>query len=248
MNSQYPGADRSQWFGSKFPGAPMRPNVIVLHTTEGSGWPDYQGGGTTPHLTVRPLPGTKRLQVRQHLPLDRSARALRNEAGGVETNTLNCIQIELVGTCDPRQQGKGMMFWPDAPAWAVDGLGDVLATLHELYPAIPLTSGVPGGRMLHWAAYPSSFGTRAKQRMTGNEWRRFKGVCGHQHVPENSHGDPGDLHIGAVIRAALGSQAQRAGLNDVQRARKLIRAALGRATTTTRKARLAAGLRALPPK
>lgn len=194
--TDYPGANRSQWFQDKYPGASMTPNVIVLHTTEGSSWPGYEGGATAPTMTVMPDAKNKRLHVRQHFPLEKSARALVNKAGGVDTNTANAIQIELVGTCT--KTGPGM-FWPNAPEWAYVELGKILGGLHKLFPGIPLTSG------LRWLSYPDSYGSQRGQRMSFAQWRSFKGVCGHQHVPENDHGDPGALPIDKILGYAKGS-------------------------------------------
>ena len=36
--------------------------------------------------------------------------------------------------------------------------------------------------------------------MTNDEWNDFDGWCGHQHVPENEHWDPGKLDIGRLLR------------------------------------------------
>ena len=36
-------------------------------------------------------------------------------------------------------------------------------------------------------------------RMGNQEWDQFGGVCGHQHVPENTHWDPGALDWAAVV-------------------------------------------------
>jgi hypothetical protein len=36
--------------------------------------------------------------------------------------------------------------------------------------------------------------------MTEDEWNNFDGWCGHQHVPENEHWDPGKLDIGRLLR------------------------------------------------
>jgi hypothetical protein len=40
--------------------------------------------------------------------------------------------------------------------------------------------------------------------MSGSTWNSFRGVCGHLHVPENTHRDPGDISIKAIIDAAKG--------------------------------------------
>ena len=38
--------------------------------------------------------------------------------------------------------------------------------------------------------YPESYGP-TQVRMSPAQFARFEGICGHQHVPENTHGDPG---------------------------------------------------------
>lgn len=194
-----------QWFANAYPGSRINPNVCVLHTTETSGWPGYVGGATAPTYTARPAPAKKKLEWRQHFPETMSARALRNEPGGVETNTLNAVQVELIGTCAPGvrdqwvraglREGIDFIFWPDAPDWALKELGDFLAHLHN-------TRGIKL-QAPEFLPYPASYGD-SSVRFTGAAWSRFYGVCGHQHVPENDHGDPGALNIEKVIRFALG--------------------------------------------
>lgn len=203
----YPGANTtSQWFAKSFPGAQMNVNVGVLHSTEGMTWPSYSGGASAPTLTALPNIKAKRLDWRQHFPFDMSARALRNESGGVETNTLNAVQVELIGTCDPKHRtswagtngakraGRDYIYWPDAPEWALRELAEFVAWCHREH-------GIKVQGMDVFLPYPSSYGA-SRVRMTGTQWRNFYGWCGHQHVPENSHGDPGDLDIEAVFRFA----------------------------------------------
>jgi hypothetical protein len=40
--------------------------------------------------------------------------------------------------------------------------------------------------------------------MNFDAWNAFTGHCGHQHVPENDHGDPGAFPITAILDAAKG--------------------------------------------
>ncbi|RMF59089.1 MAG: hypothetical protein D6746_08790, partial [Bacteroidetes bacterium] len=40
------------------------------------------------------------------------------------------------------------------------------------------------------------------QRFTIDEWNKFSGVCGHQHVPDNDHWDPGKLDAVTILRVA----------------------------------------------
>ncbi|HEX6248584.1 MAG TPA: hypothetical protein VFZ64_11990 [Nocardioidaceae bacterium] len=200
----HPDADKAtQSFSRVHRGSPIQPNVNVLHTTEGTDWPGYDGGGCAPHLTAKPVIAERRLALRQHFPFTMSARALRNEAGGVETNTLNCMQLELVGTCDPahrrswgsRRAGKDYLFWPEAPRWALEELAGILAWMHQEW-AVKLRAPT------RWPAYPTSYANGGGQRLTGAQWRRFYGTVGHMHVPENTHGDPGDIDIATVLSLA----------------------------------------------
>ena len=188
----YPKADaKTQSFASAYPGDIMpHPNVLVLHTTEGTSWPGYSGGAVAPTLTAFPDAAAKALRWRQHFPINMSARALVNKAGGVQTNTLNVVQVELVGTC---AKGGPGLYWPEAPDWALKGLADFLKWLHAEWP-VPLRS-----TSRPWVAYPASYGTASGQRMGEAEWMNFSGICGHQHVPENVHGDPGAFPIARLL-------------------------------------------------
>lgn len=198
--SYYARADaKAQWFQDNYPGSAMTPNAGVLHTTEGADWPSYAGGATAPNYTAKPNFGRKRLDWRVHFPDERSSRALRNEAGGVETNTLNVVQVELVGTCDPRthadwtRKGIQHIYWPEAPDWALRDLAAFIVDMNERH-------GVKVQFASKFLAYPSSYGSSGGQRFTFAQWRNFYGWCGHQHVPENLHGDPGALDVAKLER------------------------------------------------
>jgi len=198
----YPKADsKTQWFQDDYPGSSMDANVGVLHTTEGTDWPSYNGGSIAPNLTAKPDFKAQKLVYRQHFPVDKSSRALVNRPGGVETNTLNAFQIELVGTCDPdtharwAKAGYTHLYWPEAPDWALRDLAALFAWLAKEH-GIPLTSAVK------FLAYPSSYGSKNGQRLSGAAWLKYTGWLGHQHVPESDHGDPGGFPIGKVLSLA----------------------------------------------
>lgn len=219
----YPQANRrAQWFQDSYPGDVIDPNVLVVHTTEGSNWPSYGGGSSAPTLTAKPDYKRKRLVWRQHFDTTRSARALRNESGGVETNTLNAVQVELIGTCNPPSHRKyGWMFWPEAPDWALRDLADFIAWLHEAHPDFPVRDE---GKQ--WPSYPSSYGATSA-RMSLAEWRNAYGIVGHLHVPENSHGDPGSMDIDRVVKFARrenpgGSSKPDRKPTRVQQARRVL--------------------------
>ena len=199
---RYPGASTAYWYQSKLGGDSMESNVIVWHTTEGTSLPSYSGGAEAPNFTAVPDFKAKRLIWFQHFDFDTSARALVNRAGGVETNTLNAAQVELVGTCDPTTHAKwtkagyAHLYTPELPDWVIRDLG-AFARWANTEHGVPLSSG------LTFKAYPSSYGA-SSVRMSGSRWSAFKGHCGHQHVPENDHGDPGAFPMAAILTAAKG--------------------------------------------
>lgn len=187
----YPQANtKTAWHQDDYPGATMDPNVGVIHTTEGTTRPTYSGGASAPNYTAVPDLKADRLNWFAHFPDEKSSRALQNDPGGVETNTLNALQVELVGTCAPSTRdawakaGRKFVFWPDPPLWALQDFAEFVAWCHTKH-AIPVR-GPKGG----FIPYPGSYGDTAV-RFTDLQWRNFTGWCGHQHVPENDHGDPG---------------------------------------------------------
>jgi len=206
----YPLADSSsQWFAGTYPGSWMAPRCGIIHTTEGTGWPDYTGGKEAPHVTAKPDFAAKKLVFRQHFPFDHNARALVNAPGGVETNTAGAVQIELIGTCDPgthqawASRGINHIFWPEAPDWALRDLAAFMSW-HKDHNGIPLSG--PGV----WRAYPASYGSNGV-RMSFSAWESFRGWAGHQHVPENDHGDPGNIDFQQLLALAGGASTPPAG-------------------------------------
>ncbi len=199
-----PGALLDLFFGSgRYGGSDMEVNVGLLHTTEGATLVDYDSGAVAPTVTGVPDFAARQLRWHQHFDVDESARALVNAPGGVQTNTLNVFQIELVGTCDPAtharwtSQGVQHIYWPDPPDWAVRDLAWLMRWLHDEH-GIPLTG------VAEWVPYPASYGA-TRVRMTFDQWTNFRGWCGHQHAPENVHGDPGALPFARILAAASGT-------------------------------------------
>ena len=209
----YPKANRTaQWFGKNYPGKIMpRIDRVILHTTEGGSWPAYDGGAVAPTLTAFPNTDKKILEWRQHFPINMSARALRNEPGGVETNTFNLVQVELIGSCLVR----GMrMYWPEAPEWALRQLGEFLVWMNQEW-------GVPFNFAKRWAPAGATAQYRDinRIRFSDADWLGFRGIAGHQHVPENYHVDPGALDVLALqqlIEAPYGNQEEDMPLTDAE--------------------------------
>ena len=199
----FPWADATtQFWDEKYPTQEYTGDnpIGLLHSTETGTWPGYGGGSSAPHLTLRFDPATMAVSARQHYSTTRPSRALVNRAGGVQTNNARVFQIELIGSCDLAFATKrDYPYLPDLldEAWARDALAGVLAAVSESLD-IPLATSVS------WAAYPGSYGEKAAQRLSGEEWEEYTGWLGHQHAPENDHGDPGDIPIGDVLAAARG--------------------------------------------
>lgn len=163
---------------------------LLLHSTEGTSIEGaisaYKTRNVWPTLTT----DLRRRRVTQHLPLEVAARSLKNLAGGVETNRAGkvLVQIEIVGSAaDPPSLGS-----PDDLAWFGR---EVVAPICEAM-AIPIVTTV------RWVAYPASYGQGAAQRLSPTAWVNYSGLLGHQHAPENDHGDPGLIDIGRILAAA----------------------------------------------
>jgi hypothetical protein len=192
---------KKQTFPNKPGSVPRRadaPSRIVIHTTETARLPGYREGSVAPHFTIGvgdpgSLPNEQKGTVRiwQHISLDRTASALRHNRGTIETNHMgaHCIQIECI-TYIGDQDAAGIVGnkgkFPKALSKALAGLvqeitsalGDININIHPE----------------KWSA-SGSYGEKASQRLTEAEWETFNGICGHEHVPNNTHWDPGAFDI-----------------------------------------------------
>lgn len=156
----------------------------LWHTTETSSWPSYSTN-SFPHMTVGLVDG--RFVARQHIPFTRAARALRNDDGGPQTNRSGVKQVEIITRAD-------IVDTQGLPAALEDGLADWAVWLKAEW-GIPLTCTVT------FKPYPASYGLSNGVRLSGAAWERYTGWLGHQHAPENSHGDPGALDWRRILRA-----------------------------------------------
>ncbi|MFJ4356063.1 hemopexin repeat-containing protein [Streptomyces massasporeus] len=152
----------------------------VLHTTEG---PTIDGALQTfratnfwPTLTIEP----NTLRVVQHYSLNAGARALSDAA--TPENAARCVQIEIVG------------FAAQTPTWAPEKLAFIREVVRDIASLVPIPQA--SGRTFLDAAGVSS---HPGNRMSVADWKRFSGWCGHQHVPGESHWDPGAIDIDIVL-------------------------------------------------
>lgn len=155
----------------------------VLHTTEGSSYAGAKGTyvakKVAPHFTVTVETGEFRAY--QHVPLDKAARALANPPGGIQTNRIPCIQVEIV--------------WKAAQA--AEMTDTLLEGLRRLMTWVEAQVGIKP-----WAppfVGNEGYGLTSVSRMKPETWLVFDGWCGHQHVPENAHWDPGRIPIEQLL-------------------------------------------------
>lgn len=209
MEIWYPSADRSQP-GSNTGGYTGGPFKGVLHTTESTGWPAYSDG-FHPHFTVRADSIAKVARVRQHFALNVPARALVDTSGNtLRTNRDSAIQIEIVGTCDPSkstQSAWSSWYIHTFPDWFWDGLKALMRWIEA-------QTGIQR-RAPQFLRYPRSYGA-TDVRFTAAQWDNFDGWCGHQHVPENLHGDPGDINIAMLLDSAAQPKEGFMALSDAE--------------------------------
>ncbi len=143
---------------------------LVWHTTEVLALPNY--GASAPHFTINPKTG----KTWQHVSCDRAARALLgSNIAGIATNQARAIQVEIIG------------FAGESDTWPASYYGH----LRELAAWIEDNCGVASTETVDFLDrnHPMSHG----------QWRGYKGHCGHQHVPGQTHWDPGEFRVALVM-------------------------------------------------
>ncbi len=182
-----PGADRtSQWFGGNWDGLVV-PDLdkILLHSTETTGWPGYNGtGSNAPTATLNPW--TRK--IRQHFILPESARALMNpDSTPVSENKDRLCQFEIIGYSDSavaRRIGRTDRDLDNLTDADLKWLAGIIVFVMKEW-TVPNKWATP----FPWPRYPASWGNTSS-RMSSAEYDVFSGVLGHLHASGNTHGDP----------------------------------------------------------
>lgn len=147
------------------------PFKIVHHSTEGrtaqGALEAFRTNRSDPHFTVD---GST---IYQHIDTSMGARALRNEAGGVQTNRDGAIQIELVGFAHLPKDPRALTNVARLCRW-IEATHRVPRTWPAGFPRSARNGRDPGGHNRDPAI-----------------WDTQSGHYGHCHVPENTHWDPG---------------------------------------------------------
>lgn len=155
-----------------------------LHSTETSGYPGYGGWTINPHMDIMPIPN-RGIAGRQFIPLEYASFALRH-TDNQQTNRDNVVQLELIGTC---VKGGPGYYWPDADdAVLLDLHNKVIKPCSDIL-KIPL-------KALKFA--PPDQATR----LTNAQFDSYSGWLGHEHVPQNTHVDPGAFPWDRMIALA----------------------------------------------
>jgi len=168
--------------------------VLVLHTVEGSvSFRVAAGHRNPPHLWYSPA----RRELFQTMDLSGPAQALVT-GSGFETNHRGpCFQVEIEGFA------RGVRSWPETyyRNLAQDVIAPLEALSRDIY-GVGFLAGATTGQ-LRWADELDGIflaTTRSPLRLTATQWRNAHGLIGHQHVPGNSHWDPGFLDVARLIR------------------------------------------------
>ncbi|MDY6945023.1 MAG: N-acetylmuramoyl-L-alanine amidase [Pseudomonadota bacterium] len=194
------------------------PFKIVHHTTEGStaqgAFNAFRKNRSDPHFTVDAT------TIFQHVDTAMGARALRNDAGGVQTNRDGAIQIELVAFAHLPKDTRALINVARLCRW--------LEATHQIQRDWP--SGFP--RPAKNGKDPGSHNRDA------TTWDTKSGHYGHCHVPENTHWDPGYTldEVNFLMSASFDDSGRvvserRAALAGVRRAPK---AAIAKALKTAK--------------
>ena len=193
LHDRYDWMTRQSWRSptgmSFYPAGRMTvaPRIVVNHSTETTDFPGYNGGAAAPHFTAHLITGA----VRQHVPLNWGSRCLAVSTGGVTDRTVNItgtIQIEWIGAVTPGYPDQyGHYDIPRRFPTDTRAQGYVA----RLWRAIPDAPGIPLAMVpgLLWVPYPTSYGVRARQRLSSAAFRNARGHLGHMHAVANDHGD-----------------------------------------------------------
>jgi hypothetical protein len=143
-----------------------------------------------PHFVIGGRKGVEHPVVVQLLPLDVAGRALQHPSGP-ETNRANAIQVEICAYPDAASASKAGHEGEYPGGWT-DWTYKALANL-----AVLVEHRVNIARRV-----ARSF--ESEKRFTGAGFVKTTGHLGHQHVPQNTHWDPGSSFSGTKLLRYMG--------------------------------------------
>lgn len=160
---------------------------LCLHTTESRSLPSYDGGRLAPHLTYWPA----RRTFTQHVPFSRPSESVRVHDDD------QLIQLEIVAYSDENlaRQVGGL----PVSALTDAHMSDLAGFVNWLRRYLPIQLARPARLAASYAE-----ANAAGFRFGTVEFYRWPGLIGHQHVPGNTHWDPGRFDWDRLIRVAGG--------------------------------------------
>lgn len=162
--------------GGYYVGGPPR---AVLHTTETRSW----AGAAYYHVQFMEVaPGV--IEIRQYRPFNRASRALRNLAGGVQTNRQGSVNINACVVGYARESAT----WSDA----------MYRALHEFALWAEAEWAIPRKEYVRTGG-GECYGYYSPCRMSKSMWVSYNGWAAHQNVPENTHWDAGHVNWGKLL-------------------------------------------------
>jgi hypothetical protein len=187
MTPQYPNSIQIPFNGPSgglyVDDAPFRG---VLHTAESKDYhpstTSYFGHSNPPHFTVAKKGSN--VKVYQHYSINVASRTLANPTkpvDDVQTNRLAAIQIEIC--------------WYAAQIASLPN--DMKNSLRALMRWIEAEANIQRNSLTFYG--DEAYGEGGVARMSTRKWKSFNGWCGHQHVPENAHWDPGKIDIAYLL-------------------------------------------------
>ena len=161
-------------------------NAIVIHLTQGSTLAGAKATLERNRSWSNTLYDPETGEEHVFTESSKGDRSLRNLAGGVETNNRPGVyQIEIVGFSQMVQ----------------DYSDDWYANLAAYLQRKANDWNVPYVFPHEFLGVNEAYGTRAKSRLSHKQWLALEGIVGHQHVPENTHWDPGPILVGKLTAA-----------------------------------------------
>lgn len=166
------------------------PYRLVIHTTE------IGELGTIPLTHINPpqlwADLNKNIYL-QGISLDKAGYSLKHPSDTIDTNGLFCVQVTIIGFANDIQHYSDE-WYKKLALNVVKPICDAVGIDYQVYKEFKGEGDV------------LLASTTSVNRMSTDEWANFNGVCGHQHVPNNAHLDPGKLEYQKVIDLIKSSQ------------------------------------------
>jgi hypothetical protein len=146
---------------------------------------------SAPHFSINLLTGERR----QHIPMNKAARALARPAGSAPTNQNGCIQIEIMGTCAPVSYWE-RNGWKQPAPYLPDMNDSMIEHLARLLADIARAWNIPLRYVGANLPFPQA------KRTPLDVWPKLTGVIAHQDGYAQSHVDTGQLPIERIMARA----------------------------------------------